>query len=165
MRPPGPALSRKYVLSAYTNKSKRCSAWQHHAGWQPSRDIGTFLTPHPQVPFPSVQGQQDAASARPLRYRVFYRTAFASAQNNTTDCCCLSLCESFLGGGMVSLCRRQMTPPLAASLGRLFVRSSEDFSEGPVGDLQSVTGCWLLQWKKRKLELIFSCHYSIIVHV
>lgn len=154
MRPPGPTLFLKYVLSAFTNKSKRCSTWQHHAGWQPSRDIGTFLT-HPPTPslLPSVQGQQDGASDRLLRYRVFYRTAFASAKNTSADCCCLNLYETILGGVMASLCRRQITPlssPLSASLCRLFARSSEDFSEHPEGNLQSVMGCWLLQWMKEE---------------
>lgn len=136
------------------DKSKSCSTWQHHPGWQPLRDIGTFLIPS----IASVQGQQDGASDRQLRYRVFYGNAFASAKNNTVDCCCPSLCEPIWGwGGVASLCQRQITLLfllLSASLCFLFSRFSEDLSKGPRGDLQ-VMGCWLLQWMTLELELIF----------
>lgn len=61
----------------------------------------------PPHPSPSIR---PGAAGRLLCYRVFYRTAFASTKNNTADCCCLSLWETIPGGGMASLCRRQITP-------------------------------------------------------
>lgn len=93
-------LSLKYVLSMFTNKSKRCWTWQHRARWQPLRDIGTFVSPSVS----SVQGQQDEPSDQPLRYRVLSNRFCISEEQH---CRLVSLPVSLWGGGL--LCWRQIT--------------------------------------------------------
>lgn len=134
-------LSLKYVLSMFTNKSKRCWTWQHRARWQPLRDIGTFVSPSVS----SVQGQQDEPSDRPLRYRVLSnRFCISEEQHFRLVSLPVSLCVC----GWGACCVGDKSLSLFFSsllLCFLFTRFSEDLCKGPEGDLQ-VMGCWLLRW-------------------